>query len=135
MDNYFYFNIEKIQPSQLYLSDKKINEALNLFQNSGLEVLQPLPIKELNNEIIFTNGHTRAYVLWLNGIKQIKVIWEDEDLDWELYIMCVKWCKEAGVQTIADLKDRIIDHKSYKVKWIKKCEDLEKKLHNQYKFN
>ena len=117
MNDYFYFNIEKIQPSQLYLSDRKINEILKLTRNSGLDVLQPLPIKELNNEIILTDGHTRAYILWLNGIEEIKVIWEDEDLDWDLYTICVKWCKEAGIYTIANLKNR--------------CEEMEKKLHKK----
>jgi hypothetical protein len=128
MNNYFYFKIEKIQPSQLFLSDKKVNEVSTLVQKFGFEILKPLPIKELNNEIILIDGHTRAYILWLNGIKEIKVIWEKEDLDWELYAICVNWCKESGIYTIADLKDRIISHKSYQIKWVQRCEEMEKKL-------
>ena len=63
MNNHFYFKIEKIQPSQLFLSDKKVNEVSTLVQKFGFEILKPLPIKELNNEIILIDGHTRAYIL------------------------------------------------------------------------
>lgn len=41
----------------------------------------PLPVKLLNDEIIFTDGHTRAFVLWKNGVKKIEVYWESEDED------------------------------------------------------
>lgn len=51
----------------------------------------------------------------------LSVIREDEDLDWKLYKMCVEWWKQTGIRTIADLKDRIIDHESYKIKWIERC--------------
>ncbi len=121
LTNIFYLNINQIQPSQLYLSEKKIEQALNSLRNSGFENAQPLPVKQLNDDIIFTDGHTRAYILWLNGYKEIKVIWEDEDLDWKLYKRYVEWCKQAGIRTIADLKDRIIDHGSYQIKWIERC--------------
>ena len=43
----------------------------------------------------------------------------------------IQWCKEAGIYTIANLKNRIINHDSYKVKWIKRCEEMEKKLHKK----
>ena len=32
--------------------------------------------------------------------------------------------KEAGIYTIADLADRIIDDAAYKVKWIARCEAI-----------
>ncbi len=127
--NIFYLNINRIQPSQLYLSEKKIEQVLNSLRNSGFENAQPLPVKQLNDNIIFTDGHTRAYLLWLNGYNEIKVIWEDEDLDWKLYEICVEWCKQAGIRTIADLKNRIIDHESYKIKWIERCKKMGEKLY------
>lgn len=56
-------------------------------------------------------------------------MWEDEDLDWKLYEICVKWCKKAEIRTIADLKDRILDHESYKIKWIERCKKMAEKLY------
>ena len=133
LNNIFYLKFNQIQPSQLYLSKKKIEQALNSLRDSGFENAQPLPVKQLDDDIIFTDGHTRAYILWLNGYDQIKVIWEDEELDWKLYKICVEWCKQAGIRTIADLKDGIIDHESYKTKWIERCKKLEDHLYKSSK--
>ena len=133
LKNIFYLIINQIQPSQLYLNEKKIEQVLNSLRNSGFENAQPLPVKQLNDDIIFTDGHTRAYLLWLNGYNEIKVIWEDEDLDWKLYEICVEWCKQAGIRTIADLKNRIIDHESYQIKWIERCKKMEDYMYRSAK--
>ena len=129
LNNIFYLNLNRIQPSQLYLSDKKIGQVLNSLRNSGFKNAQPLPVKQLNDDMIFTDGHTRAYILWQNGYSEIKVMWEDEDLDWKLYEICVKWCKQAGIRTIADLIDRIIDHESYKTMWIERCKKMAEEIY------
>lgn len=133
LKNIFYLIINQIQPSQLYLSEKKIEQMLNSLRNSEFENAQPLPVKQLDNDIIFTDGHTRAYILWLNGFQKIKVIWEVEDLDWKLYEICVEWCKQAGIRTIADLKDRIIDHESYQIIWIERCKKMEDYMYKSSK--
>jgi len=90
----------------------------------------PLPVKLLNDEIIFTDGHTRAFILWKNGVHKIEVYWEaeDEDLDWELYEVCVNWCKDADIRSIGDLSGKIIDSMSYKEKWINRCQKMHLEL-------
>jgi hypothetical protein len=133
MSNPFFMEIDMIQPSQLYLNSQKIEEVKNKFESVSREQLEAVPIKRLNDEIIFTDGHTRAYVLWTHGYKKIKVVWEDEELDWQAYQICVDWCKEVGITSISDLNTRIIDDKSYQIKWIKRCQDMVSELEKKRK--
>jgi len=124
MNKPFFMEIKKIQPSQLYLNILKIEKIMSKYDIIAPELVEPVPIKKLNDEIIYTDGHTRAYLLWLNGYRNIKVEWEDEELDWEAYKICVEWCKEEGILSISDFKTRIIDDESYQIKWIKRCQDM-----------
>lgn len=129
----FFMEIEAIQPSQLYLNAQKIKKIKNKYKIIAPEHIEAVPIKKLNNDIIFTDGHTRAYLLWLYGFKKIKVEWEDEDLDWEVYQICIDWCKEEGITSISDLDDKIINNESYQIKWIKRCHDMFTELEKKRK--
>lgn len=131
--------IKKIQPSQLYLNKEKLAKISKNLSLYGIKKLMPLPVKLLNDEIIFTDGHTRAFVLWKNGVQKIEVYWEseDEDLDWELYEVCVNWCKDAQIRSIEDLGGKIIDSTSYKEKWINRCQKMHlemEKIRNEKSF-
>ena len=125
--------INKIQPSQLYLNLKKIDTLLTNSNFKNIKKMDPIPIKNLNNQIIFTDGHTRAYLYWKNGCKKVVVCWEDEDLDWEAYQICVNWCQDAGIKTVSDLRNRIIDNDLYQEKWINRCQKMQKKLQEKRK--
>lgn len=117
-----------IQPSQLYISKEKLAKIKEKFNSKDLSTLGVIPIKKIGTDIFYTDGHTRAFAAYQAGFKEIPVIWEDEELDWELYKICIKWCKDAGIYTIADLRNRVIDQKEYEILWYKRCDDLHKKL-------
>ncbi|MHA1950467.1 MAG: hypothetical protein ACXAAO_12875 [Candidatus Thorarchaeota archaeon] len=93
--------------------------------------LEPIPIKKLDGELVSTDGHTRGVAWLLSGVEYIDFEWEDEDLDWEAYRICVQWCKDENLTSISDLKERIIGHKDYEVLWLERCrimqEDLDRK--------
>ena len=133
MNKPFKMKINKIQPSQLYLNFKKINALLKNSNFNHIKGMEPIPIKKLNNQIIFTDGHTRAYLYWKNGCKKILVSWEDEDLDWDAYQICVEWCKDAGIKTISDLGNRVIDNNIYQEKWLKRCQKMQEELEDKRK--
>jgi hypothetical protein len=128
MSNYFEMNVDQIQPSQLYISKKKLTEIQKQFDSKKPGSLGVIPIKKLDDEIIFTDGHTRAFTAYLADFKSIKVEWETEELDWEMYQICVQWCKDESILTIADLKSRVIDHNEYEILWYKKCKDMQQKI-------
>lgn len=120
----FYLSIDKIQPSQLYISSLKLKNILKWFDPHDYTSYAPIPIKLLNNKIIFTDGHTRAYAAFLQGATQVKVYWDEDELDWDDYQIYVDWCKEADIHTIKDLQSRILKPEEYEVLWIQKCKEM-----------
>lgn len=128
MKSAFKMKYSDIQPSQLYISKNKLAKVKKKFNSTDISTLEAIPIKKLGNQIFYTDGHTRAFAAYQAGFKEIPLVWEDEELDWEMYEICIKWCKDAGIYSIADLSDRIIDQKEYKILWYKRCDELHKKL-------
>jgi hypothetical protein len=115
MTKVFRMKLNSIQPSQLYISSEKLSEVMKRFDVDDLESIEPIPIKKLGDNVIFVDGHTRAFAAFLYGVSEVPVYWEDEELDWDAYEICVEWCKENGIRTISDLKDRIVSQKEYEI--------------------
>lgn len=124
-----------IQPSQFYLSEKKIHNIKSWFNKADLSNFEPIPIKELNGRIIFTDGHTRAWVAYTQGLETVPLVWDEDDLDWEAYQMCVDACAERRVYTVADFEGRILSELSYKEKWNGWCDRLHESLEQSRKNN
>jgi NAD-dependent dihydropyrimidine dehydrogenase PreA subunit len=85
-------------------------------------------VKKLGDQIIFTDGHTRAFAAFLCGLSEVRVFWDEDELDWEAYEICVEWCKEEGIHTIADLKNRVVTQREYEKLWLKRCEKMQQDL-------
>jgi len=128
MANTFVMKLNEIQPSQLYISSEKLREVMKTFDSDKPESMEPIPIKELGNEIIFVDGHTRAFAAFLHSFSEVLVYWEDEELDWDAYEICVGWCKKEGIHTIADLKNRVVSQKDYEILWYRRCEKMQQDL-------
>lgn len=119
--------LDEIQPSQLYISSKKLNVVLRSFP-SELNSIEPVPIKKLGDEIVYVDGHTRAYAAFTCGFSEIPVYWEYEEQDWKAYEICVAWCKAAKILTIKDLKNRVISHQNYARLWYERCAKMQRDL-------
>jgi len=124
----FLMKLDRIQPSQLYISREKLNQVLKGLANPRSLSIKPIPLATLGNEVIFLDGHTRALAVFLRGASDITVCWEDEEIDWEMYKICVEWCKEEGIRSIADLERRIVSQEDYETLWIQRCRSLEQEL-------
>lgn len=128
MNKVFLLDIDKVQPSQLYINSEKLNRVREQFEPGKPENLEPIPVKRLGSEIIFTDGHTRALVAYLSGFKELRVYWDEDDLDWAAYEKCVQWCKEEGIRTIRDLKDRVVGPADYETLWLERCHRMQQEL-------
>lgn len=117
-----------VQPSQFYISQNKIEQIKMWFDFSNLFNFEPLPIKELNGKIIFTDGHTRAYVAYLAGLQCVPLCWDEDNLDWEAYQICVDACTERGVLSVADFSERILSAEDYAQLWNGWCDKMHNKL-------
>jgi hypothetical protein len=125
---FFEIEIRNIQPSQLYISKKKLTEVKKTFNPKDVSTLKVIPIKKLKHSTFYTDGHTRAFAAYQAGYEKIPVIWEDEELDWEMYEICIQWCKDAGIYSIADLNTQVVKQKDYEILWYKRCNKLHKEL-------
>ncbi len=117
-----------IQPSQLYISELKLVEVRRRFAPISVSTLDPIPVKRLDEEVIFTDGHTRAFAAFLAGLREVRVFWDEDDLDWEAYRICVQWCKDEGIYTVGDLEGRVIPHSDYEVLWYERCAKMQRAL-------
>ncbi len=124
----FLMKLDRIQPSQLYISADKLAEIMKTFSLSNRHLLEPIPTKKLADDIIFVDGHTRALVALLQGLSEVPVYWEYEELDWEAYEICVKWCRDEGIRTISDLKNRVVSKDDYRVLWLDRCAKMQAEL-------
>jgi hypothetical protein len=133
MTNTFQIKLDSVQPSQLYISSKKLDEMMKSLERSKFVFVEPIPIKKLGNQVVFVDGHTRALAAFLLGLSEVPVYWEDEELDWDEYKICIGWCKEEGIHTISDLKNRIVSHKDYQVLWLDRCGRMQRELEEKRK--
>jgi hypothetical protein len=129
----FRMRLDEIQPSQLYINREKLETVMGMIERGQSSSLGPIPIKELDGEIIATDGHTRAFALHLKGAEEVDVEWEDLEWDWDAYRVCVAWCKEEGIRSMADLADRIIDSADYQVLWLERCRVMQEELEEKRK--
>jgi hypothetical protein len=124
----FQMKLDSIQPTQLYISSAKLDTIMRRFEQSKPVLVEPIPVKILGNQVIFVNGHTRALAAFLLGLLEIPVCWEDEQLDWNEYEVCLKWCREEGIYNISDLRSRIVSHEDYQVLWLDRCRKMQQDL-------
>jgi len=105
-----------IQPSQFYVDEDKL-EAIKSFINSEEDiVVQVIP---WNDRFISLDGHTRLYLAYLLGFRQVKaVIVEQEEWVWQF----VSETQKRGIITPKDMT--LLSHEDYEVKWNQFCDTL-----------
>ncbi len=47
----FKMKLDKIQPSQLYISSEKLSQVMKTFDPSKPELLEPIPVKKVGGEV------------------------------------------------------------------------------------
>jgi hypothetical protein len=119
----FVMRLDEIQPSQLYINRAKLAQV-----QAEAGPLGPLPVKRLAGRVVLTDGHTRALAAWQAGRSEIEVYWDRDELDWAAYEICVAWCDEAGLRTVADLALRVVAPEEHKVIWLQRCSRMQRAL-------
>jgi len=119
-------SIERLQPSQLYVSKDKLLAVEAAYSAGGQE--EALPVWEWNSMLVLTDGHTRALAALLRGQEDVPVYEDTDDLDWDAYRICVGWCLEEGIRSVADLQDRVIPAGRYEELWLGRCQRMHRRL-------
>jgi hypothetical protein len=132
MANIFQMKLNSVQPSQLYINSEKLRYVMRQLESKP-GFIKSIPVKKLGNQDVLVDGHTRAFAAFLLGFSEIPVQWEDEELDWDEYEVCVRWCKEEGIHAISDLKNRVVSPKDYQVLWLDRCARMQRDLEEKRK--
>ncbi|MGL5713573.1 MAG: hypothetical protein ACRCXT_07630 [Paraclostridium sp.] len=83
-----------------------------------------IPVKRLNDRIVFVDGHTRAFAIYLSGVNELKVRWHLEEENWDSYQICVDWCLCENINSIGDLDGRLLNKSEYISLWINRCSKI-----------
>lgn len=114
-----------LQPSQFYISEKKLHDVEAWLDPKNLAGFEPIPVKILDGMPVMTDGHTRAAAALRAGLTVAPLAADEDDLDWDMYRACVKSCKERNIFSPADLLQRIIPENEYQEKWDRWCDRMQ----------
>ena len=96
-------NIKDLHPTQLYLSEKKLEGIQRLYQSAETIQVDPISILAFGDCLLITDGHHRAYQALLAGRDTISAEW-DRDGGYELYHLYAQVCEERKIYSVLDLK-------------------------------
>ena len=120
--------LKDLQPSQFYISAGKLKAIEYWLQPEDLSNFQPIPVKLLDGKPIMTDGHTRAVAAIRAGLDVVPLVWDEDELDWDMYRVCVKACQELRILSPVDLLKRIIPEEDYKEKWDRWCDNMQAEM-------
>ena len=113
--------IADLHPTQLYLSEKKLQDIQMLDQSAEIINLDPISILAVGNRLLITDGHHRAYQALLAGQDSISAEFDRDGGD-ELYKLYAQACEERKICSVLDLKNRILPQDEYEAKWYNWCD-------------
>ena len=122
----FTIQLIRLQPSQLYICREKLDVVTEAALRG--EPSDPIPVKELDGRLVMTDGHTRAVAAHLAGRDTLEAEWDEDELDWDAYRECVRWCLEEGVSGVVALARRIVPVDEYERLWIARCHAMQAEL-------
>ena len=113
--------ITDLHPTQLYLSEKKLQAIQMLDQSAEIINMDPISILTFGNRFLITDGHHRAYQALLAGRDTISAELDRDGGD-ELYALYAQACEERKITSVLDLKHRILPQDEYEAKWYNWCD-------------
>ena len=114
-------NITDLHPTQLYLSEKKLQDIQMICQSAEIINMDPISVLASGDRLLITDGHHRAYQALLAGQDTIFAEWDKDGGD-ELYHLYAQACEERKIYSVLDLKNHILAQDEYEAKWYNWCD-------------
>ena len=114
-------NITDLHPTQLYLSEKKLQDIQMICQSAEIINMDPISVLASGDRLLITDGHHRAYQALLAGQNTISAEWDKDGGD-ELYHLYAQACEERKIYSVLDLKNHILAQDEYEAKWYNWCD-------------
>lgn len=118
----------KLGLSQIYLNENKIKAIEKWFDPDDMSIFEPLPVRNFGNgRYTLTDGHSRAYVAYLNGLTYLPIVYDNDDMvageiGQKLYGADIEWCNRFHIENISHLESRILTSEEYQRLWIGRCD-------------
>ena len=113
--------ITDLHPTQLYLSEKKLQAIQMLDQSADIINVDPISVLAFGNRFLIIDGHHRAYQALLAGRDTISAEFDRDGGD-ALYALYAQACEERKITSVLDLKHRILAQDEYEAKWYNWCD-------------
>ena len=110
-----------LHPTQLYLSEKKLQDIQMLYQSVEIINVAPISVLAFGDCLLITDGHHRAYQALLAGRDMISAEFDRDGGD-ELYHLYAQACEERKITSVLDLKHHILPQDEYEAKWYNWCD-------------
>ena len=114
-------NIRDLHPTQLYLSEKKLQDIQMLYQSAETFNINPISVLAFGDYLLITDGHHRAYQALLLGQDTISAEWDKDGSD-EIYALYAQVCEKRKIYSVLDLKNHILPQDEYEAKWYNWCD-------------
>ena len=114
-------NITDLHPTQLYLSEKKLQDIQMICQSAEIINMNPISVLASGDRLLITDGHHRAYQALLLGQDTISAEWDKDGGD-ELYHLYAQACEKRKIYSVLDLKNHILPQDEYEAKWYNWCD-------------
>ncbi len=121
-------DINQLGLSQIYLSTEKIAAVMEWFDPHNMDNFEPLSVRDFGNgRYTLTDGHTRAYVAYKNGVSVLPTIYDKDEMVTNetgqlLYRADIEWCKRFWLCHIGQLENRILEKSAYQKLWMERCD-------------
>lgn len=128
-DGIRWVNIRELGISQLFLSQRKLDDIQKWFDPNDLTHFAPLPVHDFGNgRLTLTDGHSRAFIAHKAGLKKLPVVYDlDEIITSQtgqmLYQNDIVWCGRFGLYSVCDLESRIVSGEIYQKVWNDRCDE------------
>ena len=93
--------ITDLHPTQLYLSEKKLQDIQMLDQSAEIINVDPISVLAFGDRFLITDGHHRAYQALLAGRDTISAEFDRDGGD-ELYALYAQACEERKITSVLD---------------------------------
>ena len=115
----FWLDIEKIQPSQIYISQEKV-DAISAFINDEFDIVIPIAI--IGEEFVSLDGHTRLFYAHQKGFRKVRAFMTEYDE------VISKFVVEARNRNIFEIRDmQLLTHQDYIERWYSLCDLINQK--------
>ena len=122
------YPIMELGLSQIYLNEDKIEAIEKWFNPDNMDIFEPLTVHNYGNgKYTLTDGHSRAYVAYKNGLTVIPIVYDNDEIvageiGQKLYRTDIEWCNRFSIYNISHLKHRIISNEDYQRLWVERCD-------------